>query len=762
VVGQPVQAADARERVTGRAEFAVDIEVPGMLHAKVLRSTEPHGHIKRLDVSAAESAPGVVAVLTGADLVAGGIEPHYGPIFPDRPLLATDRVRFAGEPVAVVIARDLDAAEDALERVDVEYDSLEAYFDAESALAPDAIPLHESLGDRGFKTYPDLVLNPDVETNVLNHFKIRRGDVERGFAESDEVFEGLYHTPALQHVSLEPHVCICRIDRPTATVWTSASSPYTVRFQVAETLGLPQAGVRVVVSNIGGAYGGKSYPRIEPLVAAASWRVGGRPVRLEYTRAEEFFTVCRHAAAVRLRTGVTSDGALVARQVRVLWSAGAYADISPRVAKNGGYAAVGPYRVPHVWVDSLAVYTNTTPAGGFRGYGVPQVAWAYESQLDEIAAELQIDPVELRRRNLLADGDLFSTGQVLTDLHYHELLDGVAAGLAWEPRDTPRATRGGASRARGKGVAATAKGTVTPSTSTASLRVDADGSVWLLAGTTEIGQGARTALRQIAADALGVSLERVEAPFPDTQLLPWDQTTSSSRSTMSMGAAIQDAARHVHEQLRELAAPFLGAGPEELEFALDGVHVRDDPSRRLTLQELFARSDARSVGGSGEWRTEGHLDDETGQGVATSALFQGVAGAEVEVDLETGRVTVLDLRVGVYAGRVVHPTFAELQCEGNVAFGVSAALFEELELTDGQVSNPSLGDYMIASFDDMPRTLGVSLLESGEAGARLYGIGESAIPAIAPAIGNAVRDACGVRVTTLPITPEKILKELRR
>lgn len=485
-------------------------------------------------------------------------------------------------------------------------------------------------------------------------------------------------------------------------------------------------------------------------------------MRLELSRAEEFYTVCRHASVVRLWTGAQRDGTLVARKVEALWSAGAYADISPRVVKNGGYASIGPYRVPHVWVDSLAVYTNTTPAGGFRGYGVPQVAWAYESQLDEIAVALDIDPLELRRRNLLVDGDAFSTGQVLTDLHYRELIEDVARGLGWEGRRRGRPATDGA-RARGMGLAASAKGTVTPSTSTASLRLNQDGSVLLLAGTTEIGQGARTSLRQLAADALGVSFDRIEAPYPDTQLMPWDQTTSSSRSTMSMGAAIERAADDVREQLRALAAPLLEAEPDELEHGLECVQVRGNPARRLELGDLVRRSGAGNVLGSGTWTTEGHLDPETGQGVATSALFQGVAGANVEVDLETGRVTVRDLQTAVYAGEVVHPTFAELQCEGNVAFGVSAALFEEIELTDGQVANAGLGDYMIASFEDMQRNLGVVLREASDegGGGRRCGIGESALPPIAPAIANAVRDACGVRLTSLPITPEKVLRGLR-
>ena len=446
-VGRRVRAADAHERVSGRARFAIDAAVPGMLHGKILRATAPHAVLKAVDASRAERVRGVRAVLVGSDLEDDGIASHYGPVFPDRPLVAIDRVRYAGEPVAVVIADDPDLAAEARSLVDVEYEPLPAYFDPESALAPGAAAIHESLPERDFVTYPDLVLAPDAGANVLNHFRIRRGDAEAGFARSDEVFEATYRTPALQHASLEAHVAICRIAGDGATVWSSASSPFTVRFQVAETLRIPQSRVRVIAANIGGAFGGKTYPRLEPLVAAASWRVGGRPVRVELDRAEEFYTISRHAAVVRLQTGVLRDGTLVARQATVLWSAGAYADISPRLIKNGGYASIGPYRVDDVWVDSYAVYTNVTPAGGFRGYGVPQVAWAYESQLDEIASALRLDPLELRRRNLLRDGDRFSTGQVLDDLHYEELLDGVAERIG--PPEPPSEGR----RARGRGLA---------------------------------------------------------------------------------------------------------------------------------------------------------------------------------------------------------------------------------------------------------------------------------------------------------------------
>ena len=755
-VGQRVPAADARERVSGRAQFAIDAAVPGMLHGKILRATAPHAVLKAVDASRAERVRGVRAVLVGSDLEDDGIASHYGPIFPDRPLVAIDRVRYAGEPVAVVIADDPDIAVEARSLIDVDYEPLPAYFDPESALAADAAAIHDDLGERDFVTYPDLVLAPDAAANVLNHFKIRRGDVEAGFARSDQVFEGTYRTPALQHASLEAHVAICRIAGDGATVWSSASSPFTVRFQVAETLRIPQSRVRVIAANIGGAFGGKTYPRLEPLVAAASWRVGGRPVRIELERAEEFSTISRHAAVVRLQTGVLRDGMLVARKATVLWSAGAYADISPRLIKNGGYASIGPYRIDDVWVDSYAVYTNVTPAGGFRGYGVPQVAWAYESQLDEIAAALGLDPLDLRRRNFLRDGDRFSTGQVLDDLHYEELLDGVAERIGWIGDVSP--AQGG--RVRGRGIALTAKGTVTPSTSTATLRLNGDGSLSVIAGTTEIGQGARTSLAQLAADAAQVSFERVRPVHPDTELTPWDQTTSSSRSTMSMGGAVAEAAEELRHEIAELASRLLGVPVAEIEAVTDGVRVRGE-SDVLSLAELMRRSGAGNLLASGTHRTQGKLDAETGQGVATSALFQGACAAEVEVDLETGRVEVLRLAAGAHAGRVVHPTFAELQTEGNVAFGLGQALFEEMIVTDGQVRNASLADYMIASFDDLPRDLAVLLIEAADGQGRVYGLGESTVPAIAPAIGNAVFNACGVHVRSLPITPEKVLRELR-
>jgi CO/xanthine dehydrogenase Mo-binding subunit len=755
-VGRAAPMREAEQRVRGTLPFAVNVEVPGMLHGKLLRSTSAHGILRRVDASAAGRLPGVVTVLTGSDLLKAPIASHYGPVLPDRPLVAIDRVRYAGEPVAAVIAVDPDTAEEALGLIEVEIDELSVLETVEQATAEDAPDIHEVIPERDALTFPDIVLHAGVGKNVCNHFRLRHGDVEAGFAAADEVFEDVFHTPAQQHCNLEPHVTVVEIQGGQATVWTSSASPYTVRFQVAETLRLPQSRVRVIVTNVGGAYGSKTYPRLEPLVAAMSWKAGGRPVRVELTRREEFFTITRHAATIHLKTGVTREGALLARQARILWSAGAYADISPRTIKNGGYSAGGPYRIPNVAVDSYAVYTNVTPAGGFRGYAIPQVAWAYESQMDIIAARLGVDPLELRLANLLVDGDEFATGQLMEDFHLRELLERVATRIGWDGSFVPH----DGMRARGKGLACILKTTVTPSVSTASLRLDDDGSLTLLTSTTEIGQGSRTVLAQIAADAAGVPLEAVEVPYPDTDLTPWDQTTSSSRSTLMMGGAIVDAGATLREQLVELASELLEAPPEVLTAADGHVWPEERRDRGLTYGEILRRSGRRQLTAEAQNRSAGGLDPETGQGIVTPHFFHAAAGAEVEVDLETGKIRVVDLHVETYAGRVVNPVLAGLQAEGNVTFGIGQALFEEIELDAGQIVNPSLADYTIPSLRDMPEHWTVAFSEDPSGEGRIHGLGETGAPAVPAAIGNALYAATGARVKSLPLTPEKVLRAL--
>jgi CO/xanthine dehydrogenase Mo-binding subunit len=727
-----------------------------MLHGKLLRSPHPHARIVKIDAGGAAAAPGVVAVMTGQDLIDAPINSHYGPVFPDRPLLAIDRVRYQGEPVAAVIAIDEDSAREALDLIDVEYEPLPAVVWPDEALTPGAPVIHETIAKRDFLTFPDLILNESSAKNVLNYYRLRKGDIEAGFGEADEVFEGTFRTPHEQHCSLEPHITVAKIDGDKATLWSTSSSPYTARFQVAETLRLPQSKVRIIVYNIGGAYGGKTYPRHEPLVAALSWKVGGRPVRVALERSEEFFTVTRHSSVTTIKTGVKRDGRIVARQVNILWGAGAYADVSPRLIKNGGFGSPGPYNIPHISVDSYAVYTNTTPSGGFRGYSIPQVAWAYESHLDEIAHALGIDPLEIRLRNVMHDGDPSPTNQVFDDLHYPELLEAAAQSVNWKaPLENHNRLR------RGRGLACTYKGTVTPSTSSASIAMADDGSAKVLTATTEIGQGSRTILAQIAADELRLPLEKVSVGYVDTDVVPWDQTTSSSRSTYMMGTAVTYAAEDIRKQLADLAADLLEAAPEDIVVEDGRAFVAGSPASGLDYSSIIRKSRQGNVLGNGTFRTEGELNAETGLGVATCHMHQCTAAAQVEVDTETGRVTVEHLHVATYAGKVINPTLAELQMDGNMSFGLGQALMEEMIYDSGALANPNMSDYLVPSFRDLPASLDSSLLADPNGLAEPHGLGEGTTAPVPAAIGNAVFDAIGVRIRELPITPERVLRALR-
>lgn len=758
-VGRNVPVAEAAPRVTGRLPFALDAAVPGMLHGRFLRSPHAHARVVRVDARRAARMPGVVAVLTGDDLRTGHLSPTYGPVLPDRPLVAIDRVRFAGEPVAAVAAVDVDAAVDALEAIDVEYVPLPAAVTAEEAAQPDAPIIHDIVPQRGFKTFPDLVLHPGAGRNVCNYFRLRKGDADEAMRSAERVFDSVYRTPPQQHGNLEPHVTLAKIDASGATLWTSSAAPYTVRAQVAETLRLPASRVRVIVPNVGGAYGAKTYPRLEPLVAALSWKAGGRPVRVELSRAEEFYTVCRHAATVFLTTGVDRSGRIVARTARILWAAGAYADISPRLIKNGGYSAAGPYRIPNVAIDSYAMYTNSTPAGGFRGYGVPQVAWAYERQMDEIADELGTDPLDLRLRNLVRDGDTFATGQVMEDIHLDDLLIRAAETIGW--RRPKSSTANGSRILRGRGLGCIVKTTVTPSTSTAGLRLDEEGGLTVLTSTVDIGQGARTALGQIAADAAGVDVERVQVTYPDTAATPWDQTTSSSRSTLMMGGAIREAGAEIRRQIAELASEALEVAAGDVRIDSGRASVVGSADRSIDVGQLVRDARAGNLLAYATNRSEGSLDPETGQGTVTPHFYQAAAAAEVEVDVETGRVSLVDLRTETWAGLTVHPTLAELQSEGNMVFGAGQALFEEIVHDGGQIVNPSLADYQLPSILDLGPSWSAGIQQQADGGGRVHGLGESGAAAVPAAIGNAVADAIGVPLRELPLHPERVLATIR-
>jgi len=751
---------DSQERVTGTIAYALNAELPGTLVGQVLRSPHPHARIVGVDASRAERLAGVVAVLTRNDLVdQDELFPYFGPVIRDQGVVAIDKVRFVGDPVAAVAAIDEDTAREALDLIEVEYQELAAVFDAEEALQPGAPILHERFPaiSSGFA---DVILHLDEGTNRCNHFKLRKGDVEEGFKQADLVLEDVFRCPPVQHVPLEPHVTLAQVENGRVRVWAGTQTPHVIRAQLAEIFRIPLSHVRVVVHTLGGAYGAKCYPKLEPLAAVLAWKAR-RPVKIVLTRAEDFLAVSKHGVTIHLKTGAKRDGTLVARQATCYFNAGAYADISPRLIKNGGYGTAGPYRIANVHIDSYAVYTNIVPAGAFRGYGISQGAWAYESQMDMLADELGMDPLELRLKNVLRDGDTFATGETVHDMHYEELLRDAARAIDWQPAPpSPFEGEGLGVRARrGKAITCVIKGTVTPSTSSASVKLNEDGSLNVLTSSVEMGQGAKTVLAQIAAEEASLPLEKVAVSEPDTDSTPYEQQTSSSRTTFSMGSAVGLAVRDVRRQLLVLAAEQLEASAEDL-VAQDGrVAVKGVEDRSLSYGEVVRKSRRGNLLGHGSFVTQGGLHPETGQGIASVHWHHATAGCEVEVDTETGKIAVVRFHSNVFAGRMVNPRQCELQTEGSTLFGLGQALFEEMLYEGGQLTNPNLSDYMIPSFEDLPCQLTTRIFEQPGV-SEMHGIGETSVPPVMPAIANAVARALGVRITDLPLTPEKVLKAL--
>ncbi|MFN8458251.1 MAG: xanthine dehydrogenase family protein molybdopterin-binding subunit [Anaerolineae bacterium] len=754
-IGQSLPMPDAVERVTGTVPFLLNLELPAMLHAKVLRSPFPHARVARINTQAAEALAGVAAVLSCHDFGPGSpLDPFYGSVLKDHQVVAIDKVRFVGEPVAAVAAEDGETAEAALDLIEVEYEELPAVFEVQEASREGAPLIHEGV----VKTYPGPARVPirGVEnSNIFQSIHLRHGNVAQGFRQSDHIFEHTFTSPAVHHAALEPHVTVAQFEPGQLTLWSATQAPYNVRGRMAEIFGLSPEQVRVIVLPVGGGFGAKSHIKLEGLTAALAWKAGGRPVKLVLSRAESFAQITKHAAHLTLRTGVKRDGSLVARQAAIYWNAGAYSDTSPIVTRNGALTCFGPYRLPHAWADSYAVYTNTPPAGSYRGPAVLEVTWAGESQLDIIARELSLDPVELRLKNLLEDGDTFITGETMHGMHYKTLLETAAQEIGWEQPILAKPRR-----RRGRGIAVTIKSTTTPSTSKANIRLEADGSCTLLVSTVELGQGSKIVLSQIAADALGLPLEQIRLVNPDTAITPFDMATNSSRSTFSMGNALRLAAQALKQRLAEVAAEVLEARGDDLLVENGRVRVRGQADISLSWAEVVKRSGQETLIGAAAFTTQGGLDPETFQGVGSVHWHQGVGAAEVEVDEETGRVQVTNFHAGTYAGQVINPAMVSLQTEGNVIMGLGVALSEELIYDQGQIVNANLGDYLIPSLRDVPAKLTSDEMEDPHGSPEIHGVAESTIPTVAPAVANAIAAATGVRLYDLPLTPDKILQKM--
>jgi CO/xanthine dehydrogenase Mo-binding subunit len=747
-IGKNTARVDGIEKVTGQAKFTGDLAIPGLLDAKVLRSPFPHALIESIDVSRAEALPDVVAVLTRDDL--RDIDPFYGNCLRDRPLVAIEKVRFVGEPVAVVAAESTLAAEEALSLIDVRYRELPCVAGIDDALAPGAPLLHEQTAGAG-EFHEISGLGSETRPNVCHREYYEQGDSARGFAGADGILEETYTFPMVYQYAMEPHTSVARVTGDGITLWTSSAHPFLVRSELAHMFGLPHAKVEVVVPFVGGAYGSKSYFKIEPLIVAMARKTGGRPVRLAQSVPESMLTTRRHSARCRIRTGFKGDGTLVAREAQILMDTGAYADNGPRVARRTISRMVGPYKIAHCKVEALAVYTNTVPAGSMRSIGGPQTIWALECHMDTLAAKLGLDPMEFRMRNLLHRGEALKHGATPVDADLRQGTAIAASALQWQ--------RAAKEYGKGSGLAVGVSDSEAMPVSVALLRLLADGSLLLSAGTTEIGQGARTILTQIVAQELDLPAERVIMKGTDTQATPFDRSTGASRSTTVMGSAVQAAALDLRAQLVTAAAEALETEPAHVVLEKGEAFVGE---KRLSYGQIVSHYFGMP---GGELIGRGYVRPGAGMGKKFPLFWEtGMGGAILKVDIETGAIHLERYITVADVGKAINSVQAEAQDEGAAIQGLGHTLFESLEYDRCQPLNANLVDYRVPAFTDLPDEFESALIENqdgpGPYGAK--GMGESGIVSIAPAIGNAVFRATGVRIRELPLTSERVWRALNQ
>ena len=722
-VGRSIARVDAVDKVTGRAKFTGDLNVPGMLHGKILRSPYPHARIRGIDASKAAALPGVVAVLTSKDIS------DTRPIYSGRPVIALDKARYIGEPVAAVAAEDIRTAEDALALIRVDYEELPAAAGIDAAIAKDAPLVHD-----------------DAPGNICGHERVEKGDIQRGFAESEEIFEDTFTFPMVYHYALEPHSVIAQWTEEGVTVYSSAQHPFQVRGDIAKIFGLRPTQVRMVIPFLGGGFGSKSYTKFEPLVVALA-RKAKRPVKIVNSVAESMLTVRRHGARVRLKTGVKRDGTIVAREAEIHLDTGGYADNGPQVATRAATRVLGPYRIPHIRTDASAVYTNKSSAGSFRAIGAPQVIFASESHLDMIAERLGIDPAELRLKNFLKKGEELRPKLRGMDADLPSSLKTLVRASEWRRRSKKKGA------AMGLACGATNAG-ATP-VSVAMVRLLPDGTLTAYAGSTEMGQGVRTVLSQIIAEELNLPIEAIEVGGADTKVTPYDASTGSSRSTTLMGTAIQRAARDLKQQLLRIGAEALRVKSGQIQL-LDGAMIAGE--MRLTFKEAVERR----FGGGGELIGHGDVGPEI---TGSLPVFWeiGMGSAEVCVDKETGEIALTRYVSVADVGKAIHPEGCVGQEEGASMMGIGHTLFEQMIYEDGQLVTAGLIDYRVPRFADVPAEFETVLVENedgpGPHGAR--GMGEGGLVAVAPAITSALARGYGVRIRDLPLTPERIWRALK-
>ena len=761
-IGESKPRVDAREKVTGAAIFADDLQFGNsLLHARIKRSPHPHARIKSINTSQAKLLPGVKTVVTGEDF------PGYiGLYLQDRYIFCREKVLYVGDPVAGVAAISEEIAEKALDLIEVEYELLEPVLDPEFGASPEAPLIHPDLAQYKVANF----IFPQPDTNISNLFKVRKGDVEGAWEECAAITEGKYRIPHIQHVPIEPHVAVAKVDENgQVTLWGSSQSPFAQRNLIAQSLGISQSDMRVIAPWVGGGFGSKAGVSMEALVVAIASKVKGRPVKLLLTREEEFYTAfVRQGLVAYFKMGCDENGRLLAMENTFYWDAGAYTEYGVNITRASGYSSSGPYEVPNVKTDSYCVYTNHPVGGPMRGFGMPEMHAGLEQCIDKLAQQIGLDPVEFRQINCLKTGSTLVTGSKMHPMGLPECIQKVAEAIDWGVKTPPSATN----KRRGKGIALMWKAPAMPPNagSSAWVELTEDGHLNVGVGGQDLGQGAFTISAQMAAAALGVPFEWVRVATPvDTRYSPYEWQTVASRLTWSMGNAIVNAAHDARRQILEMLAEAWDEDMDNLDIvngmAISYKSEREIPLKDIAIYGLPKPDDQGWIGGPVIGRGKfmptyvTGLDPETGQGERAVVHYTtGAQAVELEVDLDTGRVEIIRGVAAFDVGQAINPDLVKAQMEGGFIQGMSSALFESLQLKDGVVQNPSFVDYRIATSSDIPQEIQAIIVEvpqdDGPWGAR--GIGEHAMVPTVPAIANAIYDAVGVRMDGPPFSAEKI------
>lgn len=741
-IGASYQRSGGIGRVTGTQQYTADVRVTDALQAKLVTINSARARIVSIDTSDAMKVPGVTMVMTAADLPQP--VPRFGPQVADRPVIAVDRVNYHGEPVAIVAAETREAAEEAAELVRVEYEDLPWVNSVDTALAPEA-PLVQDPDLRGED-------NALAQSNIFSEHRFGWGDVESSAHEADLVVENTYEYPMVTHFAIETHACVAAPDGDGVVMWTTIQHSFQLQKILAKVLDLPLSKVRVLAPDAGGGFGGKQWPHIQPLVAIMALRLR-RPVRLVLTLEETFQAVRRTSAKVRIRTGLKKDGTLVFEDIESNFLVGAYVDIADRVVSKGNYLAGGPYRVPAVRIVARAVLSNTPPATAMRGFGVPETCWAREMNLDEGALALAVDRLEIRLRNLPRYQEEFVPGDTPADGRWEQAVNRAAELIDWGSPLPP---------GRGRGLALGAKSGPTTGLSYATVRLLADGSVVVFSGTSDMGQGARTVFSQIAAQELGVPIERISVVMGDTSTVPYDQQTSASRSTVIMGTAVLNACREIQGQVRARAARVYEV--DEAEITVEAGTVRL-PDREISIVEA-AQAGLGKMGGEIIGNGIGRKDAVAGHPLRGTAAFYefNCTAIEVEVDPKTGALTVIRHVTVGDSGTSLNPMQVRAQDDGAAIMGLGHAMMEHYIFDEaGRVRNLGAIDYRIPTSKDLPQELISETIENadgpGPYGAK--GVSEGSLLCVAPALGAAVRDAIGVAIRDLPLSPERVWRAMR-